>query len=147
MRASVVRSDILLELMAGGRMKRRALAFLTATCLWSGCGGVTSPSQNDVELFSGTLEVGGRNVHQFNVDRNGEFEVKITALSPNQDAVIGVSYGRVQGDACGVLQTNFALLNRVALGGFITSGQYCLSVVDVGSITAPENYTVRVSHP
>jgi hypothetical protein len=126
---------------------RLAVVVLVAAGIAAACGGVTSPSENDIELFSGTLAVGGTNLHEFTADRNGEFEVRITALSPDPDAVLGLIFGRLQNGACARLQSNFAQLNIVALAGAITSGRHCITVADVGSLTAPANYTIRVSHP
>jgi hypothetical protein len=122
---------------------------LAAVLIGSACGDIIDPSDNKIEDFSGTLAVGGSNGHEFSVSKNGEFEIKITALSPNADAVIGVAYGQFQGSQCLTLQSNpFGQINRVVLAGFINSGRYCVSVFDLaGTISQPENYTIRVSHP
>jgi hypothetical protein len=110
---------------------------------------VIDPSDNQVETFSGTLAVQGTDFHEFSAARNGEFEVRITAMGPNQDAFLGLQYGPKQGTSClGAFQTNvFSQLNRVGLGGSITAGRYCLLVFDVGQLREPQTYTVRVAHP
>jgi hypothetical protein len=130
-----------------GRRSSAALWLLSTVLLAGGCGGVVGPSQNVVENMSGTLAVNGRSDHEFRVSKNGEFEVKITQLAPNADAILGLQYGPLQNGQCGIIGNNFARLNQVALGGFINSGNYCLIVSDVGSLTQPATYTLRVSHP
>jgi hypothetical protein len=40
-----------------------------------------------------------------------------------------------------------AVLNRTAINAPIQKGTYCLQVNDAGGLTAPVDYTVRVSHP
>lgn len=121
---------------------------LAAAALASGCNGVIDPSKNTVEDITGTLNVGSSTRKDFSISKNGEFEMKITALSPNADALIGVAYGPIQNGACGTFQSNpIGQLNRVVLSGVMNSGQYCVTVFDVGTISQPENYTIRFSHP
>jgi hypothetical protein len=125
-----------------------ALALAAAGILSLSCGGVTSPSQNKTPTFSGTLAVGGYNSHQFNVDNNGEFSVKITALSPATTTFVGTRWG--QGSNCefALQQNNFSTLNQPALvGAVFQKGAYCVAIFDVGALTAPQTYTLTVSHP
>jgi hypothetical protein len=131
--------------------RRRVLSwglFLLLAGVAGACKGVIDPSDNQIREFTGTLPVGGQKTHDFNVGRNGEFEVKITALTPNPDAFLGLAYGPIVNGQCSAYPPNyFAQINRIALAGPITSGPYCLLVFDVGSLAQPANYTLRVSHP
>lgn len=128
-----------------------AVALAVAGCLTIGCGGITSPSNNTVDPFSGTLAPGGGVGHPFTASKTGEYTVKITALAPTANALIGL--GLVAGTNEGTCTTsffqsnNFSSLNTQALGGQIISGKYCILVYDVGAITTPQTYTVTVSHP
>lgn len=125
-----------------------ALCLFTTALLVASCGGVIDPSKNTVDEFPGTLAVGGSKQHEFTAAKNGEFEIKITALAPNQDALLGLNYGLIQNGVCTTQQQNFyAQLNRVALGGLMNSGRYCVTIYDVGTLSQPETYTIRVSHP
>ena len=127
----------------------RLVLCVLAALIAAGCEGVIDPSKNRVEEFSGTLEPFGTRSHEFSVDKNGELDVKITHLT-NPDAFLELAYGdRLNGcSGVSVIQfTQFAQLNRPGLGGFISGGQYCLYLSDNGSLTKPENYTLRVSHP
>lgn len=113
-----------------------------------GCGGITDPSKNTVESFSGTIGVGGSALHQFSSSK-GEISVKVTALAPTSNATIGLIWTQASGDGscAGILQQAFAQLNVPAISGVIISGRYCIVVQDVGQFTVPQTYTVAVSHP
>ena len=125
-----------------------AFVLAVAGCLSISCGGVTSPSQNQQESFSGTLAVGGLARFPVNVNNTGEFSVKITALSPTVTAFVGIVWA--QGGNCdlAIQQNNFSTLNSPALvGAVLQKGQYCVAVYDSGGITVAQTYTVVVSHP
>jgi len=125
-----------------------ALVLALAGCLAINCGGVTSPSQNQQETFSGTLQVGGFVVFPVNLANTGEFSVKITALSPTATAIVGTRWG--QGGNCefALQQNNFSTLNSPALvGAVVQKGAYCVALFDVGLITVNQNFSVVVSHP
>src|SRR5262245_45204320 len=55
--------------------------------------GISSPSNNKEETFSGTLTVGGANPHNFSSGNTGEFSVKVTALSPDSAVLVGIAFG------------------------------------------------------
>jgi len=126
----------------------RLLAAGAFTLFCSACGDL-GPSKNSNTDFSDRLEVGGFDIFQFNVSKNGEFSVTLTALS-NPNAVLGVWVGQPGNGVCNPIAgyvTPIAVLNRDALNSFIQKGTYCLEVYDPGSLTEAVNYTVRVSHP
>jgi len=128
-----------------------ALALAVAGCSMIGCHGITSPSSNTVDPFSGTLAPQGGAGHFFTASKTGEYIVKLTALAPTSNALIGLAL--VAGNNDGTCSTsifqqnNFSSLNVQALGGQIISGKYCVLVYDVGTITTPQTYTITVSHP
>lgn len=130
-----------------------AVALAVAGLITISCGGIVDPSKNTVDPFSGTIPVGGNNGHPFSASKTGEISVKVTALSPVQNTFIGLIWAQAGSDGgCTTIggiyqQNNFAQLNIPAISGQIVQGKYCLVVYDVGAFTAPENYTVTVSHP
>jgi hypothetical protein len=130
-----------------------AAAIAVAALTTISCGGIVDPSKNTVEPFTGTLAVGGRDVHAFSASKTGEISVKVTALSPVSNTFIGLLWAQAASDGnCGgnigvLQQNNFAQLNIPAISGSILSGKYCLFVYDVGAFSVPETYTVTVSHP
>ena len=115
------------------------------------CGGVTDPSDNRSTPFSGTLQVGGpANTHEFSSSKNGEFEIRLTALSPNRNVFIGIGFGQMFGGACQQIfgyVNNFAQVDRSALAGPINKAAYCAYVFDSGALTETSTYTITVSHP
>ena len=122
---------------------------LAVACLTiAGCGGITDPSKNTTENFSGTLAVGGSAVHPFSSDK-GEISVKLTALAPTSSATVGLIWTQAASDgSCGgILQQTFAQLNVPAISGVVIEGRYCIVIQDVGTFTVPQTYTIAVSHP
>src|SRR5712691_1309191 len=98
-----------------------AFALALAGALTIACGGIVSPSQNTVETFSGTIPPG--DAHPFSASKTGEIQVKLTALAPVSSTFVGM------------------------ISAQVISGRYCLVVYDYIGFTAPETYTVTVSHP
>jgi hypothetical protein len=128
-----------------------ALALAVAGSLAVGCHGITSPSNNTVDPFSGTIAPGGGVGHFFAASKTGEYTVKITALAPTSNALLGLALvaGNNDGSCTTSIfqQNNFSSLNTQALGGQIISGKYCVLVYDVGAISTTQTYTITVSHP
>jgi hypothetical protein len=127
---------------------------LAAAVTAAACGGVSSPSQNQIQNFSGTVAPGignlGSQVHSFNVSKSGEIIVTVTSISPSlpSSTFVGVIFGQPSGSACGVIQLNqFALVGASAVSGPIQPGNYCVQMVDVGTFTTTETYNLKVSHP
>lgn len=137
--------------MCSRLMPAAALAF--ACAIMFACGGITDPSKNVTETFSGTIQPGGNGgAKAFNVPSTGEYTVKLTALAPNSSVVIGIDvYQDPSNGNCTSLQVyqrnTFATLNVQALAGQIFSGHYCLLAYDVGGLSTATTYTITVSHP
>jgi len=133
----------------------RIAAVVCLAAMLSGCGGISSPSENHVETPSGTVSsltvgTGLGPVHTFTVSKVGEFFVTITALAPDQNIFMGVIFGQPVTGGCGQFQVNTqAHVNAQALGGQIEKGTYCVQVADVGFVspTTPTTYTLRLSYP
>ncbi len=110
----------------------------------SGCK-VESPSNNKVENFSGTIPVGGSATHLFNVAKDGEFSVTLSAINPA--ATVGIGYGQPGSNgSCGIYSTNLVTIGRQAFSSYLVAGSYCVYVYDAGYFTLSETYTVQVSH-
>ncbi len=134
-----------------------AVALAVAGVLSISCGGIVDPSKNQVEPFSGTITPGTGTVtyHPFSSSKTGEISVKFTALAPASSVFVGVVWVQDgSGGSCtnlGLIQSpnNFAQLNLPAISGQIISGKYCIGVFESAAspLSAPENYTVTVSHP
>ena len=127
---------------------RLAAAVLCAAALATiSCGGVVDPSKNITETFSGTLDPAGAAAFPFSTSQSGEYSVKITALAPNTNVFLIVTYGLLQSGQCAPIAQNYAGLNVTALSGAITPGTWCVAVQDSGVLSASETFTVSVAHP
>ncbi len=130
---------------------RAAIVLAVAGALSVSCGGIVDPSQNKVDTFSGTIALQGRGpAHPFSSPKTGEISVKITALSPSSNTLVGMLWAQASGPgACdgGVLQNTVAQLNIPAISNQILKGDYCIQLYDAGYFGAAQNYTVTVSHP
>ncbi len=122
---------------------------LVMALLVAGCSGVVDPSKNTIETFSATLAVGQSVQHNFNVGKNGELSVRLTAISPNPASLLGTYLGQPFAGGCSLFSgpNNFTGLNRDTFNGPINKGTYCLVVFDTGSLTTAQNYTIQISHP
>jgi hypothetical protein len=128
-----------------------ALVLALVGALSIGCSGITDPSQNTVESFAGTVQVGGARAHWFSASKTGEIAIKVLTLTPASSSFIGVEWVQGANDqTCSnsALQVNqFAGANTTAISGQIVSGPYCVIMYDPGNLTQPTNYSITVSHP
>ncbi|MGE3707517.1 MAG: hypothetical protein AB7I13_19770 [Vicinamibacterales bacterium] len=113
----------------------------------TGCNSA-SPSNNQTVEFTGVLQVAGLNWHDFTTSRNGEYSVKVTALSPNPAALIGIYLGNSTPNGCSQFSSiTEAGLNTASMTGGLNRGNYCLGIIATQSLRAATNYTVQLSHP
>jgi len=129
---------------------RFTAAIAVAALLSFACGGVTDPSKNTIEQFSGTVPVAGvSQVKTFNVSNTGEITMILTSLTPFTNVALGVIFAQASSTGCDVLlqQNPFAFLNSTAISTSIIKGSYCVYLYDANGLTAPENFTLSISHP
>jgi hypothetical protein len=132
-----------------------AAALAIAGVLSISCGGIVDPSKNTVETFNGTITpgTGTATFFPFSSSKTGEISVKLTALAPSSSVFVGVvwaqaaSDGSCTGNLAFLQQNNFAQLNLPAISGQIISGKYCIAVYESSPLSAPETFTITVSHP
>jgi len=130
------------------------VAAVAAFALTTACGGVTKPSDNKVENFSGTLSPGGAPiVHPFTAGNGGEFAIAIDSISPTNGAsFLGVIFGQpVTGNSCdnpGIVQVNqIASIGHTGLTGIIEKGTWCAVIYDSGGVTSTITVNANVKHP
>jgi hypothetical protein len=128
-----------------------AAAALAVAALFTtiSCGGIVDPSKNQMQEFSGTVSPQGFSPHPFSVNKTGEISIKITALAPLNNVPLGIIWAQAasDGSCVSVIQSGIGNLGIPAITGQIFSGSYCVLVYDLGILTAPETYTIVVSHP
>jgi hypothetical protein len=102
------------------------------------------------DTFTGSVPVGGSDVHNFTVGSTGQVDVTLTAAAPPSDVSMGIAVG-LPGDAgCTPLagaSTNTSAGSSPQLSGTISTGTLCVRVSDNGSQKAAVSYTITVVHP
>jgi hypothetical protein len=108
----------------------------------------TDPPKTDT--FTGTVQVNGKAIHNFNVEKSGQVSATLTGASPPASIVMGLGIGTPGENACGLLHgasVNTAAGSTAQLTGVVSPGTLCVTVFDIGNQTAPVTYTVSVVHP
>ena len=133
-----------------------ALALLTAAC--GGSDTATSPSTTTTttsgatERFDAILEPGASAFYSF-TSSAGTVSINLASLSPLDrpgllPVVMEIGYGIPAGEGCDVqmsMQTAPGLTSQFT--GTLTAGTYCASLVDVGNLKQPANFSMRITHP
>lgn len=137
------------------RLQLGAVILAAAALATISCGGITDPSTNQTETFTGTItpvSLGGNGVgkqHAFSINNNGEYTIKVTAMTPTFNSFFGtlLTFGS---DCSSIVGQNvLTIVGSQALAGAVfQKGSYCIQVYDAqGTMTVTENYTLTVSHP
>ncbi len=100
------------------------------------------------ETFSGTVNVNGAATHAFFTTATGQVTATLTSLGDNPPAQIGISLGTYAGSTCSLVLTNDKAVVTSVVSGVVTTlgGSLCVRIYDVGSLTAPVPYEIRVEH-
>ena len=134
-------------------MHRRLGIAVVVAVIAAACGGVVDPSKNQVETFTGTIQVGGLYFipQTFQITKTGEISVTVTSLTPAvaSGTYFTVALGQsISGQCATAIQVQqFAVVGVAAINGPITPGSYCVVLGDSGLFTVNEDFSVRVSHP
>ena len=106
----------------------------------------TAPTTVTV-TFSGSLNRQGANTHPFTTD-GGTVIATLTTVSPDSAVTLGLSLGTWNGAACQtVIANDRAVQGTTVVGGATGSGNLCVRLYDIGSITQQTSYEVTVVHP
>ena len=138
----------------------RAIIFLSfvlsAAVVAAGCEGEINniPTTPDpvfvTDTFTGTLTVNGAQTHNVFTSATGIVTATVISLGESAPEKVGFSMGTLStiGTCTVVLHNDFAVVNS-SLSGTVASlnGSLCVRVFDVGSLTAPVDYTITVNHP
>lgn len=101
------------------------------------------------ENFDGVVNVNGSVTHTFFTSATGTVTATLTGLGDNPPSKIGFSMGTYAGSTCSIVLRNDNAVATSVITGTVTTlaGSLCISVYDVGALTAPVSYTVTVVHP
>ena len=138
---------------AKSRGKRGSGIVLVVSLLAAGCGDdnpstPTTPSTSSTisETWSSVVAPNGTSSKSFTVEKSGTITVTLTAAG----ATIGVGVGlpRTNGGGCrlGVTVSSSGgtapQINTTA-----DAGQYCVQVYDLGTLTDPVGFALKIDHP
>ncbi|MBI3494247.1 MAG: hypothetical protein HY047_21070 [Acidobacteria bacterium] len=142
------------------RVRLRLAVLVSALAI--GCGQTTDTTSSTTsttapttapttENFTGTVAVGGSDVHPFNVLlANGQLNIILTAAGPPPTIQMGLAVGTYSASTCTIFQngsvTTAAGATAQLAGTAVNAGTYCVQVSDVGNQSAPVTYAVTVIH-
>jgi len=109
------------------------------------------------ETFSGVVQPGMSDAHNFTVTQAGEVDVTLTsavmntAAGPLATIQMGVGIGSPTATTCPApLAFGSVIVSagpNIAGSIIANAGTYCIDVFDVGNQSGPVTYTVTVAHP
>jgi hypothetical protein len=108
----------------------------------------TSSPSTSTETFGGTVGVLGSSRSTFTVAQQGTVTVTLSALSPS--VAMGLGIGTPNGaTACAMTSSTTSAVAGSTPQLTVTepAGTYCVSVYDVGNVTATVTYSIIVAHP
>lgn len=131
-------------------MARLFAAAVVATSL-AACSGVSSPSSQTQDTFTGTVDPIGQSSSNFRVGKTSELSVTLVNLTPRPVlGFIGLAIGQPVTGGCspyGAYVVAQAAIGQTYSLGQVAKGSYCVLVIDGnGILTAPATYSVRVIH-
>ena len=113
----------------------------------------TTPSAITTELFSGNLAVRGSSFYSFTTLQKSAVRLTLASLTaptshPALTTVVGLGIGVPSGIDCAMtssVNTSAGLTAQVA--NEMNPGTYCARIFDVGSLTAPADFAIRIEYP
>jgi hypothetical protein len=137
-----------------------AVSFLCVIgLLTTACGGnntpttPTTPALPSSEVFTGTLGVQGSSFYSFTVAASGNVSITLASLVPKApgpalNVVMGLGVGTPDGTDCAVTNSVPTAPGLTAqLVNSLTPATYCAKIYDLGDLTGPVDFAVRIVHP
>jgi hypothetical protein len=105
----------------------------------------TAPAK--VVSFTGTLQPQGRDSYTFTVAQDGYVQATLVGLGAQTGTTVGLGIGTASATAtCSVIQSVTTAAGPAAqLIGTGLAGTLCVTIFDVGNLTAPTLYTITVA--
>ena len=111
---------------------------------------ITGPS---TELFEGKLDLRGSAFYSFSVQATGDATVMLASVTTSTKpgtstgVLLGLGVGSPLGTDCVLTKSVLAFgALQSPLVADLTPGIYCIRVSDVGNLTVPVNFAVRIVH-
>ena len=135
-------------------MRRLAIVALAAALATAACGDDSSSNipttptiPTTTDSFPGTLNPNGGRTHTFITARSGSITATLVSLGPDSGLTVGFALGTWNGVSCAITIINDKALTGVSVVGTAnTAGSVCVRVYDVGNLTDPLTYEVKVVH-
>ena len=134
----------------------RVLGVLVAAALAASCGSdtpttptSTTPTSPVTESFVSQLSVKGTSSRSFAIPSRGSVSVTLSATTPSGTVVgLGVGIPRANGSGCLLstsLSTGAASAPQIIIDA--DTGEYCVQIYDLGTLTDPISFTIAIVHP
>jgi hypothetical protein len=112
---------------------------------------VTAPSPSGTtETFSGTLAVQGSSFYSFSVSTSGTVSISLASLTANgvsqaSTSVVRLGLGVPVGTGCSINTSADTTTGLTAqLTSAVNPDVYCVNISDIGNLTVPLNFTIRI---
>ena len=130
------------------RMALACLAVMSAAC-GSSTSTATSPSTTTTagpETWASVLAPGGFSSRSFTLKAAGT--ITVTMTSAGATVGLGVGLPRVTGGGCRLgVAVNAAASATPQITTQADAGQYCVQVYDLGTLTDPIPFALKIDHP
>ena len=145
---------------------KRALTLLVVASLGVGCSNSsqspttpsttsssTSAASGSAYYFTGTLAPQNSSFYSFTTAQAGTVSVTLASLSvgpfnPTPGTSVGLGFGTPAGTGCSLtrsLKTGAGLAAQLVTA--VAMGVFCVDIFDVGNLTVPTDFVVRIVHP
>jgi hypothetical protein len=128
-----------------------SLWLVIATLLVAGCGDdktSTAPTNTSTmsETWSSVVAPGGQSSRSFTVNSSGTINVTLTASGATLG--LGIGLPRVTGGGCRLgVSVNTSAGSAPQITTSADAGQYCVQVYDLGTLTDPVGFALKIDHP
>ena len=139
----------------------RALVFVAFSAVLAGCGNsgttttpTTTTDTRSNETFGATLNVGQSQFYSFTTISPGTTDITLVSIRPSGSVastlspVMGLGLGTPQATDCALssaINTTPALKAQLSVATSVST--YCVKIADIGNLSGPVDYTIRVVHP
>ncbi len=135
---------------SGFRLPASVMVF-TAAMVFAGCGSdktPTTPSTTSgpmTENWSSVIAPGGASTRTFTLNSAGTIVVTLT-VGPTVG--LGVGLPRTNGGGCRLgVSVNASPGTAPQINTQADAGQYCVQVYDLGTLTDPAGFALKIDHP
>jgi hypothetical protein len=99
--------------------------------------------------FSSQVAPGGATTRSFMATRPGNVEIIVDSVSPSSARLgLGVGIPRFDGSGCVPMRTlEITTSSGTAMTVPVDLGTFCARVFDLGSLTSPASFSIRIVHP